>query len=225
MLRPFVPVVLLTLFLTGCGAQACPNVPVTEPGAYVRGRVTDAAQALEAAQISFTDTTGAPVSGVMHARTDAAGEYLAGQIPADTAFVVEARGTNAAGQTTILKTLTHAGTDPNAFTDLSAATTILTSFLTRGRTGMPGNFDATVYAKAVDIVGQKLAGTTPPSLTNTSEMANWLEDRAAQDQALRSALDTLRGQVAAGPPREAVETQVRAANPDPDPLDALKPVY
>ena len=225
--RPILPVLaLLVALAAGCTPVVCPPPAEPDPGAYVRGRVATAdegGQPVEAAEVTLTDAAGEPIAGLPRARTNAEGDFFAPRVPPGQAYVVVARYPGDDGEIT-LKTLARPGTDPEAFQDLSPATTILTTALTQGQTGLPGDFSAEVFARAVDLIEAKLQAGGTPDLDDPAAVVAWLEARAAEDAALAADVAALRPQVAAGRPRAAVEAEAAAAI-DPDPLDALKPIY
>lgn len=232
MRRPPIPVLaLLAALAAGCGpatATCPPGAELADPGAYVRGRVATADGAdgkpVEAAEVSLTDAAGEPIAGLPRARTDAQGDFLAPRVPPGHSYVVVARYPGEGGKDTTLKTLARPGSDPNAFQDLSPASTILTTALTKDQAGLPGDFDGATYARAVELIDGKLATGARPNLDDPAAVVAWLDSHAAADAALKAALDALRPQVAAGEPRARVETEA-AATRDADPLDALKPIY
>lgn len=221
---------LLAAAVAGCDpapAVCPPGTDALDPGAYVRGRVatSDAAGApIEAAEVELTDAAGEPIAGLPRARTDAQGDFLAPKLPPGHAYVAVARYPGEGGEETTLKTLVKPGTDATAFQDLSPASTILTTALTRGQAGMPGDFSAATFARAVDLIEASLGTTAPPDLDDQAAVVAWLEARAAEDATLKAAVDELRPQVAAGEPRTRVEAEAAAQLPA-DPLDALKPIY
>ena len=221
-------ILLLAALLAGCAPVTCPPPAAPDPGAYVRGRVAtgegEAGKPVEAAEVTLTDAAGEPIAGLPRARTDAQGDYLAPKVPPDRSYVVVARFLGEDGADETLKTLARPGTDPAAFQDLSPATTILATALTQGQTGLPGAFSQATFDAAADLVGAKLAAGGGPDLDDPAAVVAWLDARAAEDQALAQALAELRPQVAATQPRAAVEAEAAAAV-DPDPLDALRPIY
>lgn len=231
MRRPHLPLFALLAALTaGCTptpAGCPPGTEAIDPGAYVRGRVATADGAegkpVEAAEVTLTDAAGEPIAGLPRARTDAQGDFLAPRVPPGHSYVVAARYPGEGGDTT-LKTLARPGTDPTAFQDLSPASTILTTALTKDQAGLPGDFDGATFGRAVDLIEGKLQAGATPDLDDAAAVVAWLDSHAAADPTLKAALDALRPQVAAGEPRARVEAEAAAAV-EADPLDALKPIY
>ena len=220
---------LVAAALAGCALQPCPPaatpVPAASGASFLRGRVisADGTKAVEAAEVSLVDAAGEPIAGLARARSDRQGDFVTTTVPPNHAYVMVARYPGQDGQDTVLKALARPGTDGAAYHDLSTASTIVTTAVTQGKTGMPGEFSVAAYDLAVARVNAALAASGAPPLTDTVAILAWLEARKGEDATLKQALDQLQPQVAATEPRAAVEAQAKSE--DADPLDGLKPIY
>lgn len=242
------PMLGLTLLLASCDGNgglgafgvACPPVTPADPGtgAIVRGTVRapaslvgDAAappgteQVVPIADVSLADAAGNPIAGTFHPRTGDDGAYLVQRVPGDFAYAVIARFPGADGQEIALRTLARPGTDVAAPSDISLATTLVTMHVTEGQQGLVGTFDPAIFDKAVKRVDERLKTEPPPSLASSAAVKALVDGWALTDPELAAALAGLKEQVtkpAASPSALAAEV---ARTADPDPLDALRPIY
>lgn len=208
--------------LLGCVQNPCPLPATPGVGAVMIGQVVDAQGApIEAAWVVPADATGAPISGMMRARTDAAGRFWAAQVPSGFAYVLLARlPLPSESPFSGLAVPDLAG---EVTWELSAASTVVTVRVLRGRVGMPGTFDRTVYLQAVDAVRDWLAQRPQPNLSDASSVEVWLDERQREDPALQGWMRQLIVETARTGSREQVEALIAA--PRLGPLDAFLPIY
>lgn len=208
--------------LVACTQNPCPLPVRPGLGAVVIGQVVGAQDApVEAAWVVPADATGAPIPGMMRARTDAAGRFWAGQVPPGFAYVLQARLPDS-GQP-VYSGLAQPALEAEHSWELSPATTVVTVLALQGRVGMPGLFDRGVYTQTVDAVKVWLKQRPQPDIADQGSLRAWMDERQREDPALQARMRQLMTETARAGSREQVEAAL--ALPHVGPLDALKPIY
>lgn len=211
-----------TAWVCACVQNPCPLPGTPGVGQLMVGQVLDLQGApVEAAWVVPADATGAPISGMMRARTDAAGRFWTAQVPPGFAYVLLAR-LPAPGDS-IYSGLAVPALAPDVNWEVSAASTVVTMLILQGRAGMPGVFDRSAYQQAVDAVKDWLKQRPQPVLSDLSSLKAWMEARQQEDPALGGWMRQLSQETARAGSREQVEAAV--AEPRVGPLDAFRPIY
>lgn len=105
--------------------------------------------------VVLADPKGDPLPGTRAVRTDALGYYRMERLPAEYTYHVVALVTTSDGKDGLLSSLVHPGID-GGVADISAATTIVASSVTRGSSTGLGALDTTSFREAVGQVADRL---------------------------------------------------------------------
>jgi sugar lactone lactonase YvrE len=216
--------------LAACGANTCPFVlfgssptvggQVRVPISATDGREVPAANA----DVALADAQGLPLPGV-HATTGKDGSYALPNAEPGYAYVVVARVKGPDGKEQKLSGLAEPGASGDA-ADVNEATTILTTGLTDGLSGLLGAYDDAAYTKAVGLVYQHLQADGLPDLKDKAAVLAKLEGWKNADPTLKQLFDQLRAELSRNQPSTEdllAKLAARSHQPTPGPIATPKP--
>jgi hypothetical protein len=223
---------LATLALAGCTASPCITPDPAPAGATLTGTVSVPQYMLDPtgggaqvpvpqAEVAVTNAAGQPIAGLFHAQTTDAGGYSIGQLPPGYTYLVAATLPGVDGKPVTLTSLAK----PSGTVDLDLATTLLTTAVLDGVTGLPGDVDPEAFKQAAATVRTHLTDPDLPSPTDAAAVKAKVAAIATADPQFATTLGQLKQQ-AATPKGTAAQLQADVAKTaDQVPLSALAPVY
>ncbi|MDB5100355.1 MAG: hypothetical protein JWM80_4776 [Cyanobacteria bacterium RYN_339] len=223
-----------TTLLVACGplSTSCPFVLFGGGSPTVGGQVrvpisaTDPREVPAAnGDVALADAQGLPLPGI-HAQSAKDGSYAIPNAEPGYAYVVVARVKAPDGSEQKLRGLAEPGQAGDS-ADVNEATTVLTTGLTDGLTGMLGAYDDAAYNRAVALVYQHIQADGLPNLQDKAAVLAKLEAWKAADAELKKLFDGLRADLGKNQPsldQVLAKLAARDHQPTPGPVGMPTPL-
>lgn len=151
--------------------------------------------AVAGAEVYLADAQGRPLPGAVVVRTDAQGQAVIQNPPADRTVVVAARVTSTAGKEARLMTLAHA-TQPKTTASVDLASTLVSLGTVRDVSGDVGKVDIDAFESATAAADQVLKADRLPDLTDTAALLAEIDRLTAEVADLKKALEAVKQAIA-----------------------------